>query len=317
MNTPSQELIDAIKEKTPKKAELVNKLMDILPIGKEAIYRRLRGEIPFTLHEAVLICKNLKISLDVLMKIEHEDNYTFHIMDIFMDGKMDEFHRMLMQIISSIEYVILDPKAFSYRVHHIFPQDFSFKYETLSKLFLYIIFYQLYPDPVNRSLESINFPQKVIDVMKESVITVHNIDSSVIFDNYCFQMFVDAVKYYQSLNLVNDETVKKIKEELYLLIDDIERSAVTGLSSQGKKMNIYISHVYLDSSYSYIEGNGFKAGSVQIYEADYLTSENTKINKRHKQWIEALLRFSTLISVSGEKQRNFYLKNQRAVISTL
>ena len=42
-------LVNAVREKLPSKDNLANALMDILYIGKEAIYRRLRGEVPFTL----------------------------------------------------------------------------------------------------------------------------------------------------------------------------------------------------------------------------------------------------------------------------
>lgn len=45
-------LISAMKEKLPQGTNLANLLMDILYIGKEAVYRRLRGEVPFTLAEA-------------------------------------------------------------------------------------------------------------------------------------------------------------------------------------------------------------------------------------------------------------------------
>lgn len=45
------------KEKMPTGTNLANTLMDILYIGKEAIYRRLRGEVPFTLAEAAVISR--------------------------------------------------------------------------------------------------------------------------------------------------------------------------------------------------------------------------------------------------------------------
>lgn len=57
-------LVNAVKEKLPSKENLANTLMDILYIGKEAIYRRLRGEVPFTLAEAAVISRKLGISLD-------------------------------------------------------------------------------------------------------------------------------------------------------------------------------------------------------------------------------------------------------------
>ena len=54
-NDPNTNLIEAMKEKLPLKGKLADMLMDTLYIGKEAVYRRLRGEVPFTLQEAALV----------------------------------------------------------------------------------------------------------------------------------------------------------------------------------------------------------------------------------------------------------------------
>ena len=48
-NDPNTNLIEAMKEKLPLKGKLADMLMDTLYIGKEDVYRRLRGEVPFTL----------------------------------------------------------------------------------------------------------------------------------------------------------------------------------------------------------------------------------------------------------------------------
>ena len=59
MNELNTNLIEAAKEKFPAKGQLANILMDTLYMGKEAIYRRLRGEVPFTFQEAAIISKEL------------------------------------------------------------------------------------------------------------------------------------------------------------------------------------------------------------------------------------------------------------------
>lgn len=64
INDPNTNLIEAMKEKLPAKGKLADMLMDTLYIGKEAVYRRLRGEVPFTLQEAALVSRKLGISLD-------------------------------------------------------------------------------------------------------------------------------------------------------------------------------------------------------------------------------------------------------------
>ena len=51
----NSELIKAMNEKLPNGTNLANTLIDMLYLGKEAVYRRLRGEVRFTLAEAAMI----------------------------------------------------------------------------------------------------------------------------------------------------------------------------------------------------------------------------------------------------------------------
>ena len=53
------ELIAAMKERIPRGINLANYLTDALCMGKEAVYRRLRGEVAFTFDEIAMIsCKS-------------------------------------------------------------------------------------------------------------------------------------------------------------------------------------------------------------------------------------------------------------------
>ena len=61
------ELISTMREVTPKEGNLANILMDILCMSKEAIYRRLRGEVAFTFSEVAIIAGQLGISLDKII----------------------------------------------------------------------------------------------------------------------------------------------------------------------------------------------------------------------------------------------------------
>ncbi len=60
-------LIQAIHAHTPQDATPASVLMDILNIGREAAYRRLRGEVRFTFGEASALSAHLRFSLDGVM----------------------------------------------------------------------------------------------------------------------------------------------------------------------------------------------------------------------------------------------------------
>ena len=61
------ELITAMKARVPEKQNLAGYLADTLCMGKEAVYRRLRGEVSFTLEEVALISRRLGISIDQII----------------------------------------------------------------------------------------------------------------------------------------------------------------------------------------------------------------------------------------------------------
>ena len=85
-NNPNANLIEAMKEKLPLKGQLADMLMDTLYIGKEAVYRRLRGEVPFTLQESALISRKLGISLDKIIGLSFKSNAMFNIIAVRLNS---------------------------------------------------------------------------------------------------------------------------------------------------------------------------------------------------------------------------------------
>ena len=63
-NSIVNELINEMKERIAPKETLANFLTNTLCMGKEAVYRRLRGEVAFTFDEVAVISHKLGISID-------------------------------------------------------------------------------------------------------------------------------------------------------------------------------------------------------------------------------------------------------------
>jgi len=317
MSEMNTELINILKKKTSEKENTVDLLMDIIPIGKEAAYRRLRGEIPFTLEEAVAICRKLNVSLDVLAGTKRDDIYAFYSNAVFSDRPMEEYHRMMSQVIKAVEIVKEFPGSTSYRASRTLPQEFLFKYESLAQIYIRILFYQLHLQLTPKSLLDIEIPQTIFAEQKRMSSVMQDINSVLILDKRVFEDYIEIVKYFQGLGMVKDEDIAVIKKDLFLLLDDLERCASSGLTMHKKQLDMYISHVSFDCTYTYIEGPEFQSCSVGVYCIDHLSCDNTKICDKHKSWIKSLVRFSTLISVSGELQRNEYFSRQRDIVESL
>lgn len=319
MKSINEEIIEIIRQKTPDKENSVDFLMNILPLGKEAAYRRLRGDVAFSLDESAIICKNLNVSLDLLLGIKQEDTFAFHLDPLFTGNPFDNYCKMLHRIKLSMDYVKSDPTVQLYTAHKTLPQEFLYNYEFLSRVYVYILYYQLHSNSGHKvkSFAEIGFPDDLYTAQKISTASVHDFNSTLILDKRIFIDYIDIVKFFKHLELFTKSDIERIKEELYLLVQDMEKCAAAGLSLSGKVMNFYLSHISFDCSYTSLESENFNVASIGIYCIDYLSSQNLKVNEGQKRWVKSLIRFSTLISVSGELQRNEFFQTQRMYIDAL
>lgn len=317
MNRINDELIQILRKNTPSKENTVDLLIQIMPMGKEAAYRRLRGEIPFTLEEAATICNTFKTSLDTICGRKLGNTYDFHLNAIFSKDPMHEYSSMLHDMKVGVEKISEDPESYSYRAYRALPVEFFLKYDSLSKIYIYILFYQLYAGEVPGKLKDIYIPQKIFTAQQATALSMQNIKATLIMDKNIFSDFISIVKYFNDMDMLLENDYEQIKEDLHNIMDDLERCAASGQTLTNKQLDMYVSSISFDATYSYIEGAGIKSCSTSLYCIDHLSCENDEVTENHKLWIKSLIRFSTQISVSGELQRTEYFSTQRKAIDEL
>ena len=167
-NNPNANLIEAMKEKLPLKGQLADMLMDTLYIGKEAVYRRLRGEVPFTLQESALISRKLGISLDKIIGLSFKSNAMFNINIVDYDDPFESYYNILEKYVSLISMMPDDPNSVMGTSANIIPQTLYLKHELLAKFRLFKWMYQnKYIDC--KSFEELEIPTKLANIQKDYV----------------------------------------------------------------------------------------------------------------------------------------------------
>ena len=310
-------LVNAVREKLPSKDNLANALMDILYIGKEAIYRRLRGEVPFTLTEAAIISRKLGISLDKMIGVSFQDNAVFDMNIVGSNKPLETYYSILEKQVELFHAVEEDENSEIGTSSNIIPQTLSLNYDMLSKFRLFKWMYQN-ENIKCKHFDELEIPAKLQDIQKEFVNAAEHIHTtSYIWDNRIFAHMVNDVEYFSSIHLLTDEDKQKIKEDLLLLLNELESLARKGKFDSGNKVNIYISNINFETTYSYIESSNLQLSMIRIYAINSITSQDVEMHKSLKEWIQSLKKFSTLISESGEMQRIQFFKEQREIIDTL
>lgn len=310
-------LVNAVKEKLPSKDNLANALMDILYIGKEAIYRRLRGEVPFTLAEAAVISRKLGISLDKMIGVSFRDNAVFDMNIVSSEKPFEAYYSILEKQVDLFRSVKEDETSEIGTSSNIIPQTLSLKYNMLSKFRLFKWMYQN-ENIKCKHFEEMEIPQKMVEKQKEYsdlISHIHSVD--YIWDNMIFSHLVNDIQYFCSIHLITDEDKDMLKEELFLLIDEMEELSARGKSKAGNDVKIYISNINFEATYSYLDTSSTQLSLIRIYSINSITTQDQEMFRGLKEWIQSLKKFSTLISESGEMQRIQFFKQQREIVSIL
>ena len=307
-NDPNTNLIEAMKEKLPLKGKLADMLMDTLYIGKEAVYRRLRGEVPFTLQEAALVSRKLGISLDKIIGISFKSNAMFDMNIVDYDDPFESYYNILYKYVRLINTLEDDPNSSLGTSSNIIPQTLYLKHDLLAKFRLFKWMYQNKYIQC-KSFEELELPQKLINIQKDYVdMTKHFHSIDYIWDSMIFQHLI---------NDISNEAKEDIKKELFLLTNELEDLATKGKTENGNTVRIYVSHINFEATYSYVETNNIQLSLIRVYSINSLTTMDNEIFCSLKEWIQSLKKFSTLISESGEMQRIQFFKQQREIIDTL
>jgi hypothetical protein len=307
--------IEEIKRKFSKSSELVNKLMDILLIEKDAIYRRLRGEVTFTLQECTLIAEKLGISLDNITSAGHAQSRPFFMkmvdyiepkdLDYFM---MDEFNIFLKEIIP-------DTSAEYFSSARTIPTIFHYQYETLTKFHFFKWVYQYMNNRSVKSLQEVKAPDLALEKLDEQMKLLHQIRNlNFIIDTMVFQNLINDLTHFKDIGCITHEEIRQLKSESLQLIDYLEEIASKGVNSLNNKVNFYVSGINFDGNCSYINTQKYKLTLVQTFTLYYISSLDIIVFEEIKNWMNSLIKSSTAISEYNYKARNKFFNTQRDII---
>ena len=317
-NVYYQRFISSLQDKIPYRATLVNTIADILAIDKDAVYRRLRGDVSFSFLEMSSIAKSIGVSLDKVAGIENtqsrpsEMNIINHINPVEKDYEMFEEHVNLFKTIKD------DPNSKIMDASNLLPYFLYFDYDYLTRFHIFR-WNNISTSGNILPFHEISIPERMRDLQKDLSIYAKQFSSTLCILNYqIFQRLVSNVKYYFKIRLINEFDVSIMKNDLIAFLNTMERLAVTGKNEEtGKEVFIYISDLASDANYCCLKSKKDNVAIFKTFIANETISFDEEVFNTVNAWISSLQRTSTLISVSGEKYRAEFFDKQRETILSL
>jgi len=313
-----QEFLSILQDKISNRTTLVNTITDILAIDKDAVYRRLRGEVNFSFVEMAVIAKSMGISLDKIVGIEtiqskpSQINITRHVNPTEIDYEMFE------NFINILKSIKDEPNTKLMESANIIPNYLFYDYENITR---FVLFNWNQASSYGKSLpfHKIIIPERLRVLQKACSEYARHIKSTVfVLDYMIFQRMVANIKYYTKVHLIPEDEALLIKTDLLNLLDNLENIAVNGkYEDTGNEVSLFASDITIATNYSLIESKNLRISLLRTYLLNASVALGDEVFNETRAWIRAVLRMSTLISVTGEKVRAEFFDTQRKIIDTL
>jgi hypothetical protein len=295
----------------PKSIRPRDYLMEKLEISKESAYRRMRNEISFSLEEAVIISSDLGFSLDgIVEQIIGKEALPGKECSASQQAQ-ESFVRMLSEYNGYLEAVSEARKRevwMSARQLNLF---FLAEYETLLRLFYYNRIVRTFPSLASRPFSKITLTPEMQALRKQIGRKTAELQPVELFlDRQLFAGFAQEVVYYHRLKLITDDELTRIRRELNMLLDRLERLMKQDAGSAKESRRFYLSLIDIECNSVYA---AYDHRQLSLYQLNPLktTIEKNNTDGVHKKWLESLKKHSTLIGGSNELVLAEFIEEQR------
>ena len=307
--------IEALYKKYPKKSQLTEALMDLLSIERESVYRRLRKEIIFPVHELVKIASAWNISLDEVVGID-PNHVSFKVqLSNYIDPPAAQV-KYIQKIIQICNY----PNMKYMEVSNKLPRSLTSGFSYLRRYQLLKWMYQFVKDEERiLPFSKVFFPAKISGLVSDYYEAVKNVSNTTyVWDHMLFDFLVRDIRYFHSIYLITDEEKELIKKDLHDFLDYMSEVATKGCWPETyNEVNLHVSYINIDTNYNYYYSDEYKVCRVHAFAKSEIYSNDPVMVEDFVDWMQLKKRASIQISKTDERSRITFFMKWRESIDTL
>lgn len=325
-NELQQQLFHHLKSNLPPHLSMVDELCDLLELSADSVYRRIRGEKPITLLELKKICEHYHLSLDQLLQLQN-DSVLFDApgMNKTPGEFVDYLKAMLMQFkyfnsftSKEVRYLCKDSTIWNF---YLFPEMAAFKTFFWSKTINN-------QESLNNKVFSFEeFPYTDCFALGQLVLQEYNqIPCVELWNLESMHSTINQVAYYREAgNFKTSHDFELVLESFHKMIDHLQLQAEKGVKfmpgayevSYRAPIQFYMNELILGNNTMVINLDGKNLTMVTYSVFQYLFTKDSRFATKVISSFDTLLSRSTLISKTGEKDRNRFFNALREKVNFL
>ncbi len=314
-NDRSQEfLFQQIKELLPPHASLVDSVAEILHISSDSAYRRIRGETPVVLDEARELCRHFKLSLDQILNVQGGATL---FQNVRIDLKNYSYEKYLGDLIKTVNHIgSFIHKEIIYLTKDM-PIFHNFYYKPLIafRYFFWMKNIMQHPDFQNRDFELSCVSPEIERLSRELTIAYNQVSSVEIWNTESINSAILQIEFYKDSGYFSSaadiKAIYESLEETFLhLRNEVEygRKFMPEESPESKKDNFkfFYNRVILGDNTIMTVTDRLKTVFINYDVLNYMFTRDEGFCNPCYEDLQNMMKKSTLISQTSEKQRNIF-----------
>jgi|SRR6185503_7478643 len=321
-----QQLFTHLKKNIPPHLSLVDELCDLLDLGSDSVYRRIRGEKPLTLAELKKICEHYHVSIDQLLQLQNEsaffdapginstpENFSDYLKEILIKFRhLNTFKK------KEIRYFCKDIPIWYF---YLFPELAAFKTFFWSKT----LYNQ--PELVNKKFSLTGYPYYECFLIGQQILEEQNqIPAIELWNVESINSTINQIKYYREIgNFKTDDDFIAVIDSLRQTLDHLQLQAEKGLKflpgvtdlSYKAPIQFYLNELIMGNNTMLLNLDGKQLAMITYGVFNYLFTSDDRFSNKIATMFETLFSRSTLVSKADEKARNRFFNHLQKEVDSL
>ena len=317
-----QTFFNDIKLKLPSHLSLVDEVAERLNISNDSAYRRIRGEKPIGLDEIQILCNYYKISLDQLLRIENDTAIFSGRMVDYTSFNLNQYLHEVLRTFQLFK-AVPDAEIFNFNkdipIFHFmqFPELCAFKYFFWKRTLMH------YPELIKKQFDGEENDKDVMETGLKIIKLYVQIPSSEIWNDESINATIRQIEYYRQTNsFISKEIILKIYDQLEELINHLELESEKGLKflygdaplASSASYKVFINECLLGDNTVYMQGKGMQATYINHGGMNFISTQDKSFCDYTFHNLTNIIKKSTPISISGEKERSMFFNAMRQKI---
>ena len=308
-----------IKNQLPSHLALVDAIAEQLNLSNDSAYRRIRGEKHLTFDEIQILAAHFKISLDSFLHLQN-DALIFWGKNI--NREQFDFENYLQGIVNQLGFFMPAKEKQMYSLNKDIPIFHHFMFPELAAFKCY--FWSRYDLDYPKFNKGQFLIDDFIDIFNKTGRKISDlylqIPSVEIWNMDCINTTIRQIDYYRETRIFkSQEDIKTVYNCLEKLVNHIELQVECGYKfpyqkpqQENKvKYGFYINDFFLGDNTTLVEIDGQRLVFISHNVINYMMTKNTEFIDYTFETLRILLKKSTLISETSEKDRQLFFERLR------